>query len=78
MAERQATPGGSLELLAKSIFQAKPRKRGGEWRPATETVYRVAFDNYILPRFGTADPNTITALEVRVFLDAIARKTPRS
>ena len=63
-------------MLSESFFKAKPRKRGGEWRPATEAVYRVAFDNYILPRFGNADPDAIKPTEVRLFLDGIAKKVP--
>jgi integrase len=59
-----------------SFFAAKPRKRGGQWRPATEAVYRIAFDNYILPRFGKADPDVIKPHEVRLFLDGIAKEVP--
>lgn len=38
--------------------------------------YRVAFNNYILPRFGNADPDLIKPQEVRLFLDGIAKKVP--
>lgn len=74
--ERRKAAASSLRALSESFFAAKPRKRGGQWRPATEAVYRVAFDNYILPRFGKADPDAIKPQEVRLFLDGIAKKVP--
>jgi integrase len=74
--ERRKAAASTLRMLADSFLAAKPRKRGGSWRPSTEAVYRVAFANYILPRFGNVDPDTIKAPEVRVFLDGIAKKVP--
>ena len=74
--ERRKAAASSLRALSESFFAAKPRKRGGQWRPATEAVYRVAFDNYILPRFGKADPDAIKPQDVRLFLDGIAKKVP--
>jgi hypothetical protein len=76
LAERQKAAAGTLRMLSESFFKAKPRKRGGQWRPSTEAVYRVAWDNYILPRFGNADPDAIKPQDVRLFLDGIARKVP--
>jgi integrase len=74
--ERRKAGASTLRMLSESFFKAKPRKRGGQWRPATEAVYQVAFDNYILPRFGNADPDAIKPPEVRLFLDGIAKKVP--
>lgn len=74
--ERRKAATSTLQMLAESFFIARPRKRGGQWRPATEAVYLVAFDNYILPRFGKADPDAIRPQEVRLFLDGIAKKVP--
>ena len=74
--ERRKAAASTLRALSESFFAAKPRKRGGQWRLATEAVYRVAFDNYILPRFGKADPDAIKPQEVRLFLDGIAKKVP--
>lgn len=74
--ERRKAAASTVRILAESFFVAKPRKRGGQWRPATEAVYRVAFDRYILPRFGKADPEAIKASDVRLFLDGIARAHP--
>lgn len=74
--ERRRAAASTLRLLSETFFIAKPRRRGGQWRPATEAIYRVAFDNYILPRFGNADPDGIKPQEVRLFLDGIARKVP--
>jgi len=76
VAERQKADAGTLDELADRFMLAKPRKRGGKWRPATEAIYRHAFDSYILPRFGHSDPSKITRHELRVFLDGIATRTP--
>ena len=76
IAERHKPDTGTLAELAERFMEAKPRQRGGQWRPATGAIYRHALDHYILPRFGRSDPATITRQEIRLFLDAIARKTP--
>jgi integrase len=76
IAERRKPDTGTLAELAERFMEAKPRQRGGQWRPATGAIYRHALDHYILPRFGRSDPATITRQEIRLFLDGIARKTP--
>lgn len=76
IAARRAVQEDSLGKLAIAFFEARPRKRGGTWRPTTEASYRHAFQAFILPAFGDRHPDSLERTEVVRFLDAIARRTP--